>query len=151
MLKQTSIAIFIFFIIATVLSYVSMFLPYYDGVNFDMCFNAVEPIPCKIGSILHIATLVLSTLVIGIFFAYVMLHFMKTNANKFFVPFNIPVILFMVLAFLMSVASSVLINDTHNLENNINQLDGFYTLTSSTCVYFICMILLIVHFFILKK
>lgn len=151
MLKQTSIAIFFFFTIATILSYVSIFLPYYDKVNFDNCLNSGTVTPCKIGAGLHITSLILATIVMGIFFSYIILHFTKMNTNKIFTRFNIPIIVAMVLVFIMSIASSVLINDTVNLNNNVNQLEGFYTLISSTCLYFICMLLLIVYFWVLKN
>lgn len=148
--KVFTVIILLLFVIATFLSYASIFLPYYPYVSFDKCIieeNDKTNMACAYGESFHIVSLVLSVIVIGIIILYFIFKAFKMNVNEEFSKYNTFIIAMMAIVFICSFISLLLVNDFEYTENNIDPQVGFYLLTISTIIYFICFISTVIYFY----
>jgi hypothetical protein len=153
--KVISLTIFILFIIATILSYASIFVPFYPFISFDKCIieeGDKSDLPCAYGESFHIISLFLSVVAIGIIVLYLILVGIKTHGiNDQFMKFNLTIMIIMILVFICSFVSLILVNDFNYVDNNKDPQVGFYLLAISTILYFICAIATIVYLYAPKK
>jgi hypothetical protein len=157
-LAVSSSVIFAFIVIATVLSYISIFFPYYNyGISFDNCITAGTEAQCLYGESLHIIALLFSVFIVGVILSYIILRFAKGKhipshgeVNNVFSGFSMPLLILMIFVFIFSFVALMLVNDFNNLDNNTDPGPAIYLLGTSVGLDFITLVLMIVHIFVFK-
>lgn len=174
-----AITIFSLVFLTTILSYISIFLPYYvTGEKFDTCIakpNEQGNI-CFYGEVFHIIELFLLTLVSSFIISYLIMRFNNgapkmyatpTKINDVFSSLSVPIIVLMFIAMACSVVSLGTIVKTDetvdkilnnfqeetgvSLNVNTNVDSGLYLRAISVGLNIIVVILCIVMMFLKRK